>query len=186
MFIIQNMKCTRIIAFALVAFCTIACNNSQKEDKPTAAAEQHQQTNTDTNTASATAMLPSFTVQDIHGNIINMQGLKGKKIFVNLWASWCPPCKREMPSIEKLYHSVDTNKVKFLLVSFDDQFELAKKYVSSKKINLPIYYPTENPPALFNVQGIPATFIFNENGELIKQIEGMENYDSKEYRTLFQ
>jgi thiol-disulfide isomerase/thioredoxin len=89
-----------------------------------------------------------------------------------------------MPSIEKLYQSIDKNKVKFVMVSFDDQFDLAKKYVSSRKIDLPIYYPTENPPALFQVQGIPATFIFNEKGELIKRVEGSDNYNTNEYRDL--
>lgn len=72
------------------------------------------------------------------------------------------------------------------MISFDDRFESAKKYVSSKDIKLPIYYPAENPPALFNVQGIPATFIFNENGDLIKRIDGSEDYDTKEYKTLLQ
>jgi thiol-disulfide isomerase/thioredoxin len=180
----KNMKRKIITAFVLFVFALVSCTNNQKEDNSVAVTEQ--QSSTDNNMATATVQLPSFSIKDVNDNIVNMESLKGKKVFVNLWASWCPPCKREMPSIEKLYHSVDSNKVKFVLISFDDQFELAKKYVSSKKLKLPIYYPTENPPALFNVQGIPATFIFNEKGELIKQIEGMENYDSPEYRTLFQ
>jgi thiol-disulfide isomerase/thioredoxin len=179
------MKHKIIITFTLFVFVLASCTNSQKEEKSIADAEQ-QQTSSDSNMAAASVQLPSFSIKDVNDNIVNMQSLKGKKVFVNLWASWCPPCKREMPSIEKLYQSVDSNKVKFVLISFDDQFELAKKYVSSKKLKLPIYYPTENPPALFNVQGIPATFIFNEKGELIKQIEGMENYDTNEYKTLFQ
>lgn len=181
----MKMKRKIFIAFILFAFALASCTNSQNEKKSTTGTEQ-QQNSTDNNMATAAVQLPSFSIQDVNGAIVNMQSLKGKKVFVNLWASWCPPCKREMPSIEKLYHAVDSNKVKFVLISFDDQFELAKKYIASKKSKLPIYYPTENPPALFNVQGIPATFIFNEKGELIKQIEGMENYDSKEYRTLLQ
>jgi thiol-disulfide isomerase/thioredoxin len=179
------MKRKLMIAFALFVFALISCTNNQKEEKTIAGTEQRQNS-TDNNLAAAAVQLPSFSIKDINGNIVNMQNLKGKKLFVNLWASWCPPCKREMPSIEKLYQTVDSNKVRFVLISFDDQFDLAKKYVTSKKLKLPIYYPTENPPALFNVQGIPATFIFDEKGELIKQIEGMEDYDSKEYRTLFQ
>jgi thiol-disulfide isomerase/thioredoxin len=180
------MKRKLMITFGLFVFALVmSCTNNQKEEKTIAGTEQ-QQNSTDNNMAAAAVQLPSFSIKDINGNIVNMQNLKGKKLFVNLWASWCPPCKREMPSIEKLYQTVDSNKVRFVLISFDDQFDQAKKYVTSKRLKLPIYYPTENPPALFNVQGIPATFIFNEKGELIKQIEGMEDYDSKEYRTLFQ
>ena len=147
---------------------------------------QQQQTNVDSNAASALTLVPSFSVQNATGSIINLQSFKGKKLFVNLWASWCPPCKREMPSIEKLYKSLDTARVEFLLISLDDQFELARKYVSSQKLKLPIYYPAERLPLLFQVQGIPATFIFDESGEMIKRVDGGENYDTKEYKTLLQ
>jgi thiol-disulfide isomerase/thioredoxin len=184
MLIIQT-RVVMVIAVAFFALQMTSCaDNSSKENNDVAVQEQQQ--NTDNNLASATVLLPSFSLQDVNGNMVNMQSLKGKKLFVNLWASWCPPCKKEMPSIEKLYQSVDSNKVRFVLISFDDQFDQAKKYVSSKKLKLPIYYPTENPPALFNVQGIPATFIFNEKGELVKQIEGMEDYNNKEYKALLQ
>lgn len=174
-----------ILLAAFFLFATVSCNNSQTEES-TAANNEQKQSSTDSNMASAAIQVPAFSIQDINGNLVNLQNLKGKKLFVNFWASWCPPCKREMPSIEKLYQSVDSSKVRFVLVSFDDRFEKAKNYVSSKGLKLPIYYPAENPPALFDVQGIPATFIFNESGELIKRIDGGENYDTKEYKTLLQ
>jgi thiol-disulfide isomerase/thioredoxin len=178
------MKRKLIIASTFFALAFASCSNNQKEESK--APTNDQQNTTDSNTASANTLLPSFSIQDINGNVVNLQTLKGKKLFVNLWASWCGPCKREIPSIEKLSKSIDNSKVQFLLISMDDRFEFAKKYFSSKGYKLPIYYPTENPPALFNVQGIPATFIFNENGELIKRIDGSENYDTKEYKALLQ
>ena len=168
---------------AIVVLLTGASCSNNKTQQSTSA---QQQNNVDSNAASAEVFVPSFSLKDVNGKVVNLQSFRGKKLFVNLWASWCPPCKREIPSIEKLYQSVDTNKTKFLLVSFDDKFEPAMKYISSKKITLPIYYPMENPPALFQVQGIPATFIFNENGELVKRVDGGENYDTKEYKNLFQ
>lgn len=176
------MKNTFIALSAFFFLALASCNNSKGES--TVTTSEQQQSSTDNNTASATVTLPSFSVQNVDGNVVNLQSLKGKKLFVNLWASWCPPCKREMPSIEKLSQSVDANKVAFVMISYDDQFEKAKNYVSSKGLKLPVYYPVENPPALFNVQGIPATFIFNESGELIKQVEGSDNYDTDEYRAL--
>ena len=182
---IWNMKMKLIVGCTIALLAVTSCSNHQKDENILANTEQ-QHSNTDTNMASATTLVPSFSVQDASGGTVNLQNLKGKKLFINLWASWCPPCKREMPSIEKLYLSLDTNKVKFLLVSLDDRFEMAKKYVSSQKLKLPIYYPAERLPALFQVQGIPATFIFNESGELVKRVDGGENYDTKEYRTLFQ
>lgn len=178
------MRGKLIIASAFFTLLFASCSDNQKEQKDVTVNDQ--QNTTDSNMASANVLLPSFSIQDINGDVVNLQSLKGKKLFVNLWASWCGPCKREIPSIEKLSQSVDNSKVQFLLISLDDRFEFAKKYFSSKGYKLPIYYPTENPPALFNVQGIPATFIFNENGELIKRVDGSENYDTKEYKTLLQ
>lgn len=172
----------RFFFFILVLLVASSCANN-KNNETTVTPEKENAV--DSNAASANVSIPSFSVQDINSNAVNLQDLKGKKLFVNLWASWCPPCKRELPSIEKLYKSLDTSKCRFLLVSLDDRFEAAKNYIASRKIGLPIYYPVENPPALFQVQAIPATFIFNERGELVKRIDGGENYDTKEYRNLF-
>lgn len=178
----MKLKLILVATFFLLVFSS--CTNNQHEGN--VATTNEQQNNTDNNMASATVALPSFSIRDINGNVVNLQSLKGKKLFVNLWASWCGPCKREMPSIEKLSQSVNSDKVQFVMISLDDEFEFAKKYVSSKGYKLPIYYPVESPPALFNVQGIPATFIFNENGELIKRIDGSENYNTREYKDLLQ
>lgn len=128
--------------------------------------------------------LPAFKVTDVNGTTLDLSSLKGKKVFVNLWASWCPPCRREMPSIEKLYQSVDKNKAAFILLALDDNFEKSINYIRSKKLDLPIYYPAENLPALFNVPGIPATFIFNEEGQLIQVVEGSDNYHTDRYKKL--
>ena len=178
------MRRKLFFASVFLGFAFISCSNNQKEVHKVATDEQ--QSVTDSNMASANILLPSFSMQDVNGKIVNLQTFKGKKLFVNLWASWCGPCKREIPSIEKLAQSIDHNKAQFVLISLDDNFEFAKRYFSSKGYKVPIYYPKENPPALFNVQGIPATFIFNENGELVKRIDGSENYDTKEYKALLQ
>ena len=174
-----------IIIGSLVLITSItACSNSKNEE---AATSEQQQTTTDSNAASSQPLvtpLPAFSVQDVNGSILQLQNLKGKKVFVNLWASWCPPCKREMPSIAELYKSVDTSKVAFVMISLDDQFEKAKAFVRSAKLQLPIYYPSENLPTLFNVEGIPSTFIFNENVELVKRVDGGDEYNTDEYRAL--
>lgn len=140
---------------------------------------------TSVHTAKVKAQIPSFTILDINGAKVNLQSVAGKKIFVNLWATWCPPCRAEMPQIEKLYRAADKNKAAFLLISLDDNFEKAKKFVKRKKLDLPIYYPLDSLPELFQVQGIPATFIFNEQGELVQQVEGGANYNTPEYRRFF-
>ena len=118
---------------------------------------------------------------DVNGNVINTNDFKGKKVFVNLWASWCPPCRAEIPSIEKLKTKADPQKVAFVMLSLNKNFEVAKEFAKSINIQLPVYYPVEKLPELFNIEGIPATFIFNEKGELIKANNGADDYDTDAY-----
>jgi thiol-disulfide isomerase/thioredoxin len=129
--------------------------------------------------------LPHFMVVDAAGNTLDIQSFKGKKLFVNLWATWCPPCRAEMPSIAKLYEAADKEKAQFILLSLDNDFESAKKYVQEKNLDLPVYYPAGELPELFAVNGIPTTFIFDETGRLTTQREGSENYNTEAYRKLF-
>ena len=168
------------LVLGLASVVAMSCTDNSKTGEPVTNVEQSVDNN-----AAATASLPSFNMQDAKDGQLQLQNLKGKKVLVNLWATWCPPCKREMPSLEKLYKSVDTSKVAFVMLSLDDDFEKAKKYVVQRKLDLPIYYPAENLPAMFNVRGIPTTFIFNESGSLIKQVEGADNFDTDQYREMF-
>jgi thiol-disulfide isomerase/thioredoxin len=115
------------------------------------------------------------------GSNVNLADLKGKKVFVNLWATWCPPCRAEIPSIEALSSKVDKQKVAFVMLSLDENINLPKQFAKTNKLQLPVFYPAEGLPAMFKTDGIPATFIFNEKGELIKQNMGAEDYDTNEY-----
>jgi thiol-disulfide isomerase/thioredoxin len=127
------------------------------------------------------ASLPDFMVKNDQGKTVNLNSFKGKKVFVNLWATWCGPCRREMPSIESLYNKTKGKKIEFVMLSLDDDFNKAINYKSTNKLTMPMYYPAANLPALFNVDGIPATFVFNEKGELVKTIQGSTNYDTQEF-----
>jgi thiol-disulfide isomerase/thioredoxin len=183
------MKLLVLGALSLSLTFTACSNNGTKDSSST---EVNEQMNSDSNAATVaptndnTADLPTFTLQDVNGQIINMQDLKGKKVFVNLWASWCPPCRREMPSIEKLANSVDSSKVRFVMLSLDDNFDKARAFVKQQRLSLPIYYPAGNLPGLFNVNSIPTTFIFDESGKLAKRIDGGDDYDSQLYREMLQ
>lgn len=187
---VNSMKQFLILPAFILSVALTACSEKGKNDSTTTTTEQ--QVSTDSHTAEAPPIrenkptLPSFSVQDVNGNTINLQSLKGKKVFVNLWASWCPPCRREMPSIEKLARSVDNKKVTFVLLSLDDHFDKAKAFAKRQRLSLPVYYPAENLPALFNVQGIPTTFIFDEGGNLFQRVDGGDNYNTEEYRKLLQ
>lgn len=133
---------------------------------------------------SGAGLMPSFKMMDERGQEVLLESFKGKKVVVNIWASWCPPCRAEMPSLQSLHGKLDKDKVAFVLLSVDDSPEDAGEFKATQKLQLPVYFPGEGLPSLFNVQAIPSTFIFNEKGELIKRMDGMDDYDTEEYLNL--
>lgn len=160
-----------------ILFTLAACNNSKNESGDVSA-EKSVPTAPEAPALPTPNQLPSFSVMNEQGNMINLDAFKGKKVFVNLWATWCAPCRAEIPSIKKLAAKTDRSKTEFVLLSLDDDFEKAKRYATETKIGLPVYYPAANLPPLFSVNSIPTTFIFNEKGELIHQEVGGINYDT--------
>jgi thiol-disulfide isomerase/thioredoxin len=172
----------KIIALVGITLAVItSCINNPAENKDNG---QEKITGNDSHISTSETLLPSFSVRDANGSILNLADLKGKKVFVNIWATWCPPCMAEIPSIEKLYSKIDKEKTVFIMLSMDEDFNLAKEFAISSKMQMPVYAPAENLPGVFVTTGIPATFIFNENGELIKSNMGMEDYDTDAYLQL--
>ncbi len=175
----MKIKIISMILLMLVMFS--ACNSTTDKTDSTKIE------NTKAVQASYTSQsqtLPSFKLQTADGRLVNLSDLKGKKVFVNLWATWCPPCRAEIPSIEKLYKKTDKEKVAFVMLSVDNDFSLAIRFAKAKHLQLPVYYPGENLPQIFNINGIPATFIFDEKGELIKANMGMDDYNTESYLQL--
>lgn len=177
------MKTRYIIFLTLAVICFTACS-IRTSDKETQIKNEQKISTSNHSALASIPKLPNFQVETESGTTLKLSDLKGKKVLVNLWASWCPPCRAELPSIQRLYHKTDTSKAVFILISLDNSFEQAKKFKKFSKLHLPIYYPAENLPTLFNVQGIPATFIFNEKGELVQQVDGGDNYDTEPYKRL--
>ncbi|MGN6802901.1 MAG: TlpA family protein disulfide reductase [Ginsengibacter sp.] len=172
------MKMKLIAFLGIIVILFAACSNTTRDKNPDIDTSLATPVSTAT-TEPPIKTLPSFQLTSVDGKTINLADLKGKKVFVNLWATWCPPCRAEIPSIEKL--SKKTPDVAYVMLSLDQNFALAKAYAKANKMSLPVYYPAGNLPDMFNTEGIPATFIFNENGELIKANMGAENYDTKKY-----
>lgn len=127
--------------------------------------------------------LPSFTLINDKGESISTESLKGKTVFVNLWATWCPPCVAEMPGIESLYSQTGNEQNAFVLISLDDDFETAKAWMAKKGFKTPIYY-TRELPELFQVGSIPTTFIFDKNGKIVFKAVGGDNYNTPRFQKL--
>lgn len=124
-----------------------------------------------------------FTVKNLNGETIDLVQYKGKPIFLNLWATWCGPCRAEMPSIQKLYNSVNKDSIHFIMLSLDepDQVKKVNKYVESKEFTFPVFIAQELPEQL-QVKLIPTTFVIDKDGTIAYKKEGMADYDTKQFK----
>ena len=123
----------------------------------------------------------NLKLTDRDGNIHSLEEFKGKVIFLNFWATWCPPCVAEMPSIDKLHEEMGDD-VAFVLLSFDDDFEKAKAFDKRKGYNLPIYAPASNLPAMFQSSALPTTYVIDAKGNLALTHKGMADYSDPEFK----
>lgn len=114
------------------------------------------------------------------GKIVSLRNLKGKVVFVNFWASWCPPCRAEMPSIQKLYAEFKTKPdIAFLMVNVDEDFVKANKFMKKKKLDMPIYIPASEIPESLLDGTIPTSLIINKAGKIVTKHTGAADFSSK-------
>ena len=123
----------------------------------------------------------NFKLIDREGNTISLEDFKGKVIFMNMWATWCPPCIAEMPSIDKLHEEMG-DEVAFIMLSLDDDFEKAKDFDKRNGYGLPIYAPGSNLPAMYQSSAIPTTYVIDAKGNLALTHKGMADYSDPEFK----
>jgi thiol-disulfide isomerase/thioredoxin len=126
----------------------------------------------------------NFRIRDLEGNIIKVNDFKGKTVFLNLWATWCGPCRIEMPSIEQLFKQVDKEKIVFIILSVDrpQDHDKVKQYVTEKEFTFPVYTPADFLPSQLQVNSIPVTFIVSPDGRIVANEVGATNFDTPEFR----
>jgi len=118
----------------------------------------------------------NWQLTDINGNSTNFKSLKGKVIFLNFWATWCPPCIGEMPQIQELYDKFKNNEnVVFLLVSNEDLSKI-KTFINNKEYSFPVYSSRYKAPEIFASKSIPTTFLIDKNGVIKIKETGAKNW----------
>jgi thiol-disulfide isomerase/thioredoxin len=150
--------------------------------------EQVEQTSSVSNQVNAPAPVsPAVSFKDEAGKLYNVDELKGKVLFINFWATWCPPCKAEMPSIQILHDKFkDNEQVKFLLVEIESDIEGANKFLREENLTLPIVYPNSSIPDEWLSGAIPTTVFLDKNGALVGREQGMRDYSAKSVEDFIQ
>tara|TARA_R110002051_G_scaffold159375_3_gene230721 strand:- start:127 stop:759 length:633 start_codon:yes stop_codon:yes gene_type:complete len=123
----------------------------------------------------------NLKLTDQDGNARSLKEFKGKVIFLNYWATWCPPCVAEMPSINKLHEEMG-DEITFVMLSFDQDFEKAKAFTTRKEYDLPIYAPAGNLPSMLQSSALPTTYVIDAEGNLAMTHMGMADYSDPEFK----
>lgn len=125
---------------------------------------------------------PDISLSDLSGRNLRLSDLKGKVVFVNFWASWCQPCREEMPSLQILYNNLKSNdNFRMITVLYRDDPDRAVSFLKGNNLDLPLWIDRDGKAAAsYGLTGVPETFIIDKKGILRKKIIGPANWASPE------
>ena len=121
-------------------------------------------------------LAPDFTVYDLDGNEVHLSDFIGKSVVLNFWASWCSPCKMEMPDFNEKYLEIG-EEVQFLIINMTDgsreTVETASAFIAEQGYSFPVFYDTDqDAAATYGVYSLPTTYFIDEEGNAIAQATG--------------
>jgi thiol-disulfide isomerase/thioredoxin len=123
---------------------------------------------------------PDFKLQDMDGKLHTLKEYKGKVVLINFWATWCPPCIREMPSLEKLYQKLRGQPFIMLAINQWEDEERVFEFMGQLEVipTFPILFdPQSKVSAAFGVQGLPSSYIIDKQGRIVYRAKGGRDFD---------
>lgn len=123
---------------------------------------------------------PLSQLVDKDNRPVEFNAFKGKVVVINNWASWCPPCIAEMPSIQKLKAELKSDDIVFVMVSFDEETDKPKRFMEKRGYDLDVYFPGRNYP--YATTSIPVTLVLDKKGTVVMRHEGMLDYSDSMFK----
>lgn len=116
---------------------------------------------------------PDFKLKQLDGKPLRLSNLKGKAVLINFWATYCPPCVKEIPMFQALYNEYKKQDFIIIGISIDRTAEIASRFIKKMGVTYPIVMATKKTVKEYKVRGLPTTFLVNRSGEIIQQYIGL-------------
>ncbi|HXF91591.1 MAG TPA: TlpA disulfide reductase family protein [Nitrospiraceae bacterium] len=130
---------------------------------------------------------PPFAMTTLDGRTVDSASLRGKIVLVNFWATWCGPCKDEMPALQRLRRSLSDRRFEVLAVTADREPEAIRHFARTLNLEFPILLDeTRDVSAAFGVRGLPTTVVIDRNGRWVGRAVGPREWDGPAMMTLFE
>jgi thiol-disulfide isomerase/thioredoxin len=130
--------------------------------------------------------ITDFSLSLLNGKPQTLSGLKGRAIFLNFWATWCPPCREEMPSMEVLYRRFKDKGLEFLAVNIQEDKKDVAAFMREFGLTFPVILDsTGEVSAIYGIRGIPTTYIIDREGGIIAAAVGGRPWDSADMISAF-
>ncbi|HLR51597.1 MAG TPA: redoxin domain-containing protein [Candidatus Avamphibacillus sp.] len=123
-------------------------------------------------------LAPNFELETLEGGSIKLSDLRGERVMVNFWATWCPPCRAEIPDLQKFYEDTDINILAVNLTDTENSFDHVPKFVENYGMEFPILMDEESSVSTtYQIQPIPTSFMIDSEGIIQYKAMGAMNYD---------
>lgn len=126
---------------------------------------------------------PEFTLKDVNGRNVSIASLRGQVVLINFWATWCPPCRAEMPSMNRLYREYKGKGLEILAISTDNSASKVKDYISKNSLAFQVLMDDNIKVARqYKVFSLPTTFLIDRNGIIVDRFLGEQDWISPELK----
>lgn len=123
-----------------------------------------------------------FNYSNEQGEAFSTSDLKGKVIFINVWASWCPPCRAEMPELEELYQKFkNDDRIVFLFLNEDEDVKKGIEYLKKSNFAIPFYKANGRIPEEIFTSSLPTTVVINKDGKIVMKHNGVAGYNNSKF-----
>lgn len=157
-------QAAKILLMGMGILClllTAACNAGQELDR-----------------LSETRAAPDFTIEDLQGVTHSLSDYKGKVLVINFWATWCPPCVKEMPSLQQAWEQLRGEDIAVLAINMGEQKQAIEGFIQKYPVELPILLDKEFDMAdAWSVTGLPTTYVVDPEGQIVSQVIGERQWD---------